>query len=68
MDTRVGALLMDHGTRRRVRPPRAPFRWVFGLTIRFDVGYRILAEDYDSSGFLYGMRTEGPYLGVRIVF
>lgn len=33
-----------------------------------DFGYRVLAEDYDSSGFLYDVRTEGPYLGLRIEF
>ena len=31
-----------------------------------DFGYRVLVEDYDSSGFLYNVRTEGPYLGLRI--
>jgi hypothetical protein len=33
-----------------------------------EFGYRLLAEDYDSSGFQYDIRTEGPYLGLRAEF
>src|SRR5215469_245956 len=44
----------------------AQYKWT--RSIRLDLGYRVLAEDYDSSGFLYDVRTEGPYLGVRIEF
>jgi opacity protein-like surface antigen len=44
----------------------AQYKW--SRSIKLDLGYRILAEDYDTSGFLYDIRTEGPYLGVRIEF
>jgi hypothetical protein len=44
----------------------AEYKWT--RSIKLDAGYRILAEDYDSPGFLYDFRTEGPYLGVRIEF
>ena len=44
----------------------AQYQWT--RSIRLDFGYRVLAEDYDSAGFLYDVRTEGPYLGIRIEF
>ena len=44
----------------------AQYKWT--RLISLDVGYRVLAEDYDSSDFLYDVRTQGPYLGVRIEF
>jgi hypothetical protein len=44
----------------------AQYNWT--QLIRLDVGYRILAEDYDSSNFLYDTRIQGPFLGVRIQF
>ena len=44
----------------------AQYKW--SQLIRLDVGYRILAEDYDSSNFLYDTRIQGPFLGARIQF
>jgi len=46
----------------------AGVQYKLSRTFLFDLGYRVLAEDYDSSGFLYDVRTQGPYLGVRIQF
>jgi len=41
-------------------------RFTMSRRTAVDFGYRVLVEDYDSSGFLYDVRTEGPYLGLRI--
>jgi len=42
--------------------------WSASKTIGIELGYRLLAEDYDTSRLLYDIRTAGPYLGVAITF
>lgn len=44
----------------------AGVEWSISQTFGLQLGYRLLAEDYDTTGFLYNMRTAGPYLGLSI--
>jgi len=46
----------------------AGFNYEHSRTISAKVGYRYLNIDYDKSGFLYDMKTDGLYLGVGIRF
>ncbi|MFP3558833.1 hypothetical protein SB861_50535 [Paraburkholderia sp. SIMBA_049] len=42
--------------------------WDVTKTINLAAGYRILAQDYNTSSFYYNVRTAGPFAGVRIRF
>jgi hypothetical protein len=40
--------------------------WNISQTFELDLGYRLLAEDYSKTDFLYDVRMAGPYLGLSI--
>jgi hypothetical protein len=42
--------------------------WDASKMIAIELGYRLLAEDYDTTDLLYDVRMAGPYLGVAITF
>jgi opacity protein-like surface antigen len=42
--------------------------WNISKTFALELGYRLLAENYDKTTFLYDIRTAGPYLGLAIAF
>jgi hypothetical protein len=42
--------------------------WNITKNIDLTTGYRILAQDYNSSSFYYNIRTAGPFAGARIRF
>lgn len=46
----------------------ASVSWDVSRTIGMTAGYRILAQDYNTSSFYYNIRTAGPYAGVHIMF
>jgi hypothetical protein len=46
----------------------ASVSWDASKTIGMTAGYRILAQDYNTSSFYYNIRTAGPFAGVHIRF
>jgi hypothetical protein len=46
----------------------ASVSWDVSRTIGMTAGYRILAQDYNTSSFYYNIRTAGPFAGVHIKF
>jgi hypothetical protein len=42
--------------------------WDATKAVSLTGGFRILAQDYNTSSFYYNVRTAGPFLGVRIRF
>jgi hypothetical protein len=46
----------------------ASVSWDVSKTIGMTAGYRILAQDYNTSSFYYNVRTAGPFAGAHIKF
>jgi hypothetical protein len=46
----------------------ATLLWDASKTISVSGGFRILAQDYNTSSFYYNVRTAGPFIGARIRF
>jgi hypothetical protein len=46
----------------------ASVSWDASKTIGVTAGYRILAQDFNTSSFYYNVRTAGPFAGVHIRF
>ncbi|RZF27918.1 hypothetical protein EVC45_20765 [Paraburkholderia sp. UYCP14C] len=42
--------------------------WNMTKNVDLSGGYRILAQDYNTSSFYYNIRTAGPFAGVRVRF
>jgi len=42
------------------------FEWHFSRHVSFDVGYRVLAWDYDLSNFKWDTTLQGPWIGISI--
>jgi hypothetical protein len=46
----------------------ATILWDATKTVSVSGGFRILAQDYNTSSFYYNVRTAGPFIGARIRF